>query len=127
MGKLTLLFKQDKIGDILINRTVNNRDLKFMRFGTSNTPAEDETNTNLSAPVDVDHAIDVLERVGKDVILSSFWPAGTFGAVTLRELAVKFSDLLLALRHTDTAVGLPIPNANTVDIRVDITVTVDQL
>ena len=78
----------------------------------------------MQTPVGNNKNADVLKRVTKQVIVSAFFTSGTFGAITLSEIGLKFSDNTLAARHTGT--GLPIENANTVDIRVDFTITIEQ-
>lgn len=125
MGKLSLDAKK-RFADIYAGNTVNNRAFNNFQFGTNATPAEDESNTAVATPLGGARTCDVLKRVNKQVVASAFFAAGTFGSGNvLREVGLLFADSVLAVRDT-TNPTLPITSPDLYDIRVDVTMTIDQ-
>lgn len=95
------------------------------QFGTDDAVSEDESNTALGTPVGTLRAVDNKTRANKTVTLSWFFVKGTFSSITLKEFGAFFADNVLAVRDT-ASTAFDIANADQFDIRVDVTIEVEQ-
>ena len=125
MGKITLTGFKTRLAKILAAQQTTNLDIHSIQLGTGNSTAEDPSNTALDAATGPNRVADVQSFVSNQAVISVFYVAGTFGAVTIKEVGAFFADGVLAIRDTTNGT-LPIANANTVDIRIDATILIDQ-